>query len=113
MSKDEITGTPVSDLVARASDVEVLDEAEEARLVVRTASGQDAALETLVRAHLRIAVDEAIRNRGLGAPQDRLVRVGAKALVEAAPSYDPEEHGTFSRFATRVVRTAIKAQLVS
>lgn len=113
ISPDEIFATPVADLVARASESRVLDPSEEERLAARSASGQDDALETLVRAHLRIAVDEAIRNRGFGERQDRLARVGALALVQAAPDFDPDEHGSFAGYARRVVRRAIREALVS
>lgn len=80
--------------------------------MARSASGQDDALKELVRAHLRIAVDEAIRNRGFGVGQERLARVGALALVEAAPDFDPDQHGSFSSYARQVVRRAIKDALV-
>lgn len=113
ISVDDITAAPVADLVARASSTRVLDAAEEAILVRRRVSGHDAALDALVRSHLRIAVDEAIRNRGLGERQDRLVRAAAQALVEAAPRFDPAEHGSFGEYARRIVRNAIKNEMVS
>jgi len=113
ISAEDISDAPLSDLVTRASRWRVLDEQEEAALVDRCASGQDAALDDLVRAHLRVAVDEAIRNRGLGARQDRLARVAARALVEAAPRYQPDRDGPFSRWARRTGREAIKAALAS
>lgn len=113
ISPDEIVATPVADLVALVSETRVLDAGEEQRLTARSASGQDDALEALVRSHLRVAVDEAIRNRGFGERQDRLARVGALALVEAAPDFDPDEHGSFSSYARQVIRRAIKDALVS
>ena len=113
ISAEDIDGVPVADLVARASNTRILDEREEALLVGRCVSGQDAALDALVRAHLRVAVDEAIRNRGLGARQDRLARAAARALVESAPEYDPGEHGSFSDWARRIVREAIKTAMAS
>lgn len=111
-STTEITSVPVEDLVFGASDVPVLDDAEEARLAVRCAANDDARWE-LVRSHLRVAVDEAIRNRGLGARQDVLVREAARALVEAAPDYDPLRHGSFSSYARRIVRAAIGRAIAS
>ncbi len=113
ISADDIVAVPVADLVAHASSTRKLDEREEAVLADRCATGQDAALDALVRAHLRVAVDEAIRNRGLGARQDRLARAAARALVEAAPGYDPERHGSFSAWARCIVRDAIKRAMES
>lgn len=113
ISTDDIADAPLADLVARASNTRILDEREEAQLVGRCVSGQDAALDVLVRAHLRVAVDEAIRNRGLGARQDRLARAAARALVESAPEYDPAQHGSFSAWARRIVREAIKTAMAS
>lgn len=113
ISPEDIADVSVADLVASASRSPMLDEREEEALADRWASGHDAARDALVRAHLRLAVDEAIRNRGLGARQDRLARLAARALVEAAPEYDPKAHGAFSRWARITVRNAIKAALVS
>lgn len=113
ISTEDIADAPLADLVARASNIRILDEQEEALLVGRCLSGQEAALDVLVRAHLRLAVDEAIRNRGLGARQDRLARAAARALVESAPEYEPTEHGSFSEWARRIVRDAIKTAMTS
>lgn len=105
ISPTDLVHAPVEDLVVGASRMPLLDETEEARLADRRTDHE--ALTELVRRHLRVAVDEAIRNRGLGARQDVLVRAGARALVEAAPRYDPEMHGAFSTYARRTVRDAI------
>lgn len=113
ISFDGIADVPVSELVASASQARLPDEAEERRLVESCASGEPSALAALVRAHLRIAVDEAIRNRGRGERQDRLARVGAQALVDAAPSYDPSTHGAFSAWARRIVRDAVRRAMGS
>ena len=113
ISPDNISGASLADLVACASESRSLDREEAARLSQDGGPEEDDTLQTLVRTHLRIAVDEAIRNRGLGKRQDHLARAGALALVRAAPDFDPEEHGSFSRYARRVVRDAIKDALVS
>jgi DNA-directed RNA polymerase sigma subunit (sigma70/sigma32) len=94
----------VGDLVSMASAQPVLAADAEARLIHRIQGGDAPAVEELVRGNLRIAIDEAIRVRGLGMPQRELVRAGIRALVEAAQSYDPAEHGPFSSHARLNVR---------
>jgi DNA-directed RNA polymerase sigma subunit (sigma70/sigma32) len=111
-STNEIASAAVEDLIVGASDVPVLDDAEEARLAVRCAANDEARWE-LVRSHLRVAVDEAIRNRGLGARQEVLVREAVRALVEAAPDYDAVSHGSFASYARRIVRAAIGRAIAS
>lgn len=103
----------MAELIESASDARRLDDGEERALVERWASGQADARDELVLASLRVAVDEAIRNRGRGARQDRLARVGAQALIEAAQDYEPGVHGSFSAWSRRIVRDAIRSALVS
>jgi RNA polymerase primary sigma factor len=97
----------VHDLVVSASSEPLLDEADEAALVRKVRAGDLRALERLVMGNLRVAVDEAIRHRGFGVPQSRLVRTGVSALMEAARSYRQETHGSFSTFAAARVREAL------
>jgi len=97
----------VGDLVTMASEQPRLAHEEETRLVARIREGDAAAVESLVLGNLRIAVDEAIRTRGLGLPQRALVRTGVRTLVEAARTYEPAEHGAFSAYARTSVREAL------
>ena len=97
----------VGDLVSMASEQPFLGEEDEAGLVRRIHQGDAGAVEELVRGNLRIAIDEAIRTRGLGRPQRDLVRVGVRMLVEAAQCYDPHEHGPFVNHARARVRNAM------
>jgi DNA-directed RNA polymerase sigma subunit (sigma70/sigma32) len=94
----------VGDLVSMASDQPTLAADDEKRLVERIRGGDAPAVEELVLGNLRIAIDEAIRTRGLGMPQRELVRAGVRALVEAARSYDPAEDGPFANHARLNVR---------
>lgn len=94
----------VSDLVSLASEQPLLAGDDEEGLVRRVRAGDEVAVEELVRGNLRIAIDEAIRARGLGLPQSDLVRLGVRALFEAVRSHDPAEHGPFSSHARSVVR---------
>ena len=98
----------LDELVSTASSEPVIDLVAESRLAELLLDGDAEALDRLVRASLRIAIDEAIRNRGLGEPQEGLVRRAAHALMEAAHSYDPGRHGRFSIYARRAVRQALR-----
>lgn len=109
----EITEAPVRDLIAWASEEPREDPVGSGVIDHETGASRDEMLYRLVRFHLRIAVDEAIRNRGLGLRQDHLVRVGVEALVKAAPEYDPVRHGTFADFARQQVRGAIGQALTT
>jgi DNA-directed RNA polymerase specialized sigma subunit len=99
---------PIDELVSTASSEPIIDYLSEAKLVELLTAGHSDALDRLVRSNLRIAVDEAIRNRGLGERQEWLVRRAAHALMESAGSYDPLQHGRFSHYARRAVRRAIR-----
>jgi DNA-directed RNA polymerase sigma subunit (sigma70/sigma32) len=102
-----LRGASLDELVTTASREPVLDEQGEATLAGRWRDGDPAALERLVMGNLRIAVDEAIRNRGLGFSQQRLVRRGVAVLMDAASDYDPDRDGPFSSFARLRVRSAL------
>lgn len=113
ISIERIAGIEMAELIESASGARRLDENDEQALIAEWAEGKAAARDELVRACLRIAVDEAIRNRGRGARQERLARIGAQALVEAAQEYDPLVHGAFSRWSRQVVRQAVRRALTS
>ena len=104
----DLSSLSIGSLVWMASSQPVLDEASEDELIDRAKSGDRSALEQLAMGNLRIVIDEAIRSRGLGTPQDRLVRVGVKALVEAVRTYDPERDDRFSRHLRLRVRSAFQ-----
>jgi RNA polymerase primary sigma factor len=97
----------VGDLVSMASEQPFLGEEDEAGLARRIRQGDSKAVEELVRGNLRIAIDEAIRTRGLGSSQRELVRMGVRMLVEAAQEYDPGVHGPFSDHARATIRNAM------
>lgn len=96
----------VDTLVWMASAHPVLDERSEDELIRLAREGHRDALEQLVLRNLRIVIDEAIRTRGPGMSQTKLVRVGVNALLEAAGHYDPRVHGRFSAHLRTRVRDA-------
>jgi len=97
----------VGDLVSMASSQPLLSDQEEEGLILRIQAGDADAVEDLVRACLRIAIDEAIRSRGLGLPQRELVRIGVRSLVDAAQAYEPGLHGRFADHARASVRETL------
>jgi DNA-directed RNA polymerase sigma subunit (sigma70/sigma32) len=110
-STPDFTHLSVGDLVWMASSHPVLDEHDEDALIRGARGGDSQALEELVLGNLRIAVDEAIRIRGLGLPQRHLVRLGVAALLEAVSSYDPMVHGRFSEHVRSRVRDALQGSV--
>jgi DNA-directed RNA polymerase sigma subunit (sigma70/sigma32) len=98
----------LGDLIQVASAQPVLDERDEDTLIARARQGDADAREQLVMGNLRVAIDEAIRTRGFGIPQRKLVPMGVSTLLEAIRTYDPETHGPFSRYARARVRRAIR-----
>lgn len=108
LSAAHLSTLDIGSLVWVASAQPVLDEATEDELIRRAGAGDRAAMEQLAMSNLRIVIDEAIRERGLGTPQDKLVRVGVRALVEAVRTYDPERDDRFSRHVRLLVRSAFQ-----
>jgi DNA-directed RNA polymerase sigma subunit (sigma70/sigma32) len=98
----------VGSLVWMASAQPVLDDRTEDELIELAREGDRQALEQLAMRNLRIVIDEAIRTRGLGASQGKLVRLGVGALVDAARYYDPTVHGRFSSHLRTTVRGAFQ-----
>ena len=95
-------------LIEVASAKPVLDDRDEGALIERAQQGDAEAREVLVLSNLRIAIDEAIRSRGLGQPQRKLVAMGVSSLLEAIRTYDPAVDGPFSRYVQSRVRVAIR-----
>ncbi len=104
----DLTKLSVGDLVWMASSHPVLDEAHQDRLLRGARAGESDAIGELVLANLRIAVDEAIRARGLGLPQRKLVRLAAEAMLDAVQSYDPAIHDGFSEHVRGRIRDVLR-----
>jgi DNA-directed RNA polymerase sigma subunit (sigma70/sigma32) len=108
LSAADLSTLSIGTLVWVASAQPVLDDAAEDELVRRAGDGDRAALEQLAMSNLRIVIDEAIRARGLGIRQDKLVRLGAEALMDAVRRYEAGRHGRFSRHVRLRVRAAFQ-----
>jgi DNA-directed RNA polymerase sigma subunit (sigma70/sigma32) len=111
ISDSDLDHLSLGDLVAVASAQPLLDAEDEDGLVKRAQFGDADAREQLVMRNLRVAIDEAIRTRGLGLPQRQLVPTGVRTLLDAIRTYDPLEDGTFSSYVRVQVRRAMKASL--
>jgi DNA-directed RNA polymerase sigma subunit (sigma70/sigma32) len=110
-SDPDLDHLSLGDLVAVASAQPVLDAEDEDSLVQRAQHGDANAREQLVMRNLRIAIDEAIRTRGLGLPQRQLVPTGVRTLLAAIRSYDPIVDGPFSSHVRARVRRAMRASI--
>jgi DNA-directed RNA polymerase sigma subunit (sigma70/sigma32) len=100
----------LGDLIQVASAQPVLDEQDESTLIARARLGDTEAREQLLMRNLRVAIDEAIRRRGCGLPQRKLVPVGVNTLLEASRTYDPTRDGPFSTYARSLVRLSMKQE---
>lgn len=107
-SGPDLTTLSVGSLVWMASAQPVLDEGDEDDLIESARTGDQRSIEELAMRSLRVVIDEAIRTRGLGMSQQQLVRVGVRALLDAARYYDPAAHGRFSSHLREQVRQAIQ-----
>lgn len=99
------------DFVEEASH-QPLPGVEDEALARAATAGDDAALDRLVRRHLRSVLDEVIVSRGGGVPSERLVRAGLRGLVTSASHYEPEEDGSFGEFARSAIRREIRTVLL-
>jgi len=104
----DLTALSVGNLVWMASAQPILDERSEDQLIESARTGDRRSIEELAMRNLRVVIDEAIRTRGLGMSQEGLVRVGVRALLDAARYYDPVVHGRFSIHLRGQVREAIQ-----
>lgn len=95
-------------LVRAASDVPIPDLEEERRLGRAARDGDQAARDTLVRSHLRVVVDEAIRYHDTFREVSALLPRGLEGLEAAAARFDPDRHGRFSAYAREWVRLEIR-----
>jgi RNA polymerase sigma-32 factor len=86
-----------------------LERDEEFDLAKRWRHGKDqAALNRLTAAHLRLVIAIAARFRNFGLPLNDLIQEGNIGLLEAAARFEPEREVRFSTYATWWIRAAIQ-----
>lgn len=94
--------------VRAASEAPIPDPQEERRLVEAARQGNESARETLLRTHVRVVVDEAIRYRDAHREASELVPRGLEALRAALARFDPDVHGRLGTYAREWIRMEIR-----
>jgi RNA polymerase sigma-32 factor len=97
------------DFVRAAMRAPYLERDEEHDLAVRWREERDqAALDRLASAHMRLVVAIAARFRNFGLPMGDLIQEGHVGLLEAAARFEPEREVRFSTYATWWIRASIQ-----
>jgi len=97
------------DFVRAAMRAPYLERAEEHELAVRWREERDqAALDRLTSAHMRLVIAIAARFRNFGLPMGDLIQEGHVGLLEAAARFEPDREVRFSTYATWWIRASIQ-----
>jgi RNA polymerase sigma-32 factor len=97
------------DFVRAAMRAPYLERDEEHELAVRWREERDqAALDRLASAHMRLVVAIAARFRNFGLPMGDLIQEGHVGLLEAAARFEPDREVRFSTYATWWIRASIQ-----
>jgi RNA polymerase sigma-32 factor len=96
-------------IVNAAMRAPYLERDEEFELARRWREDRDqAALDRLTAAHMRLVIAIAARFRSFGLPLNDLIQEGHIGLLEAAARFEPEREVRFSTYATWWIRAAIQ-----
>ena len=97
------------DFVRAAMRAPYLERDEEHELAVRWREERDqAALDRLTSAHMRLVIAIAARFRNFGLPMGDLIQEGHVGLLEAAARFEPDREVRFSTYATWWIRASIQ-----
>ena len=97
------------DFVRAAMRAPYLERAEEHELAVLWREERDqAALDRLASAHMRLVIAIAARFRNFGLPMGDLIQEGHVGLLEAAARFEPDREVRFSTYATWWIRASIQ-----
>ena len=103
------TGTSSRQFVKAAMQAPYLAREEEKALAERWRNGRDqAALNQITSAHMRLVIAIAARFRHFGLPMNDLIQEGNVGLLEAAARFEPERDIRFSTYATWWIRASIQ-----
>jgi RNA polymerase sigma-32 factor len=97
------------DFVRAAMRAPYLERDEEHKLAIRWREDRDqAALDRLASAHMRLVIAIAARFRNFGLPMGDLIQEGHVGLLEAAARFEPDREVRFSTYATWWIRASIQ-----
>jgi RNA polymerase sigma-32 factor len=97
------------DFVRAAMRAPYLERDEEHELAVRWHDEKDqAALDRLTSAHMRLVIAVAARFRNFGLNMSDLIQEGHVGLLEAAARFEPDREVRFSTYATWWIRASIQ-----
>ncbi|HVZ14850.1 MAG TPA: RNA polymerase factor sigma-32 [Bauldia sp.] len=103
------TSSSNRDFVRAAMRAPYLERDEEHELAVRWREEKDqAALDRLTAAHMRLVVAIAARFRNFGLNMGDLIQEGHVGLLEAAARFEPDREVRFSTYATWWIRASIQ-----
>ena len=103
------TSSSNRDFVRAAMRAPYLERDEEHELAVRWREEQDqAALDRLTAAHIRLVIAIAARFRNFGLNMSDLIQEGHVGLLEAAARFEPDREVRFSTYATWWIRASIQ-----
>ncbi len=109
MTRTSSSASPADRLFRAAMAIPMLDRARELELARRwREAGDEAALDELVSAYLRLVISIARRYRAYGLPVSDLVQEGMLGLMRAAERFEPDRNVRFSTYAGWWVRAAIQ-----
>lgn len=96
-------------MLRAASRAPYLEKSEEIALAVRWKEQHDeAALDRIATAHMRLVIAMAVKFRRYGLPLGDLIQEGHVGLLEAAARFDPERDVRFSTYATWWIRASMQ-----
>ena len=99
--------------VRAAMDAPYLSREEETDLAARWRAARDqAALDRIIRAHMRLVIAIAARFRNYGLPMPDLIQEGHIGLMQAAERFDTAREVRFSTYASWWVRAAIQEYIL-
>ena len=93
--------------------VELINEAEEARLAAKVKKGDVAAREKMIRANLRLVVRIARDYDGLGLPLLDLINEGNIGLMTAVERFDPHKGAKLSTYASWWIKQSMRRALAN
>ncbi len=91
----------------------LLTREEENELAVRIQQGDQAAIDKMVRANLRLVVKIARNYAGLGVPLMDLIAEGNTGLMKAVERFDPNKGAKMSTYGAWWIKQAIKRALTN